>query len=323
MLKDNWLEKQLKTTRELIEEGAAAVGENRLVDAEDKLTEASVVLASALTITDDVLTLRITVFSELAMIATRTSDTSTAVQHYRKALDAADQLANRGEHAVLMERGTILVNLGGIYAATGRVDDGVDASRLAVAHFDQLEENPHATLMRTFALYHLGACLLGTGELDDGIATLTDAAAAGRALGDAGVTDVLPILIETLTHLARARANAGDHDDAWTVGTEATERARALYEAGGLDENLAQYLQAELDVVSFAELAGRFDDAEDALFKVLELAGDNPDVIQRGMRFYDALLSRSDTELEEGGLPREEVEDSRRELLARAATLTL
>lgn len=323
MLKDNWLAKQLKTTRELIDEGAAAVAQNRLVDAEDKLKEASVVLGSAETITDDVLTLRITVFSELAMIATRTSDTGTALQNYRKAIEAADELAGRGEHLMLMERGTILVNVGGIHAATGRVEDGAEASKLAVELFDQLDDEPNVQLMRTFALYHLGACELGLGQIDAGIATLTRAATDGGALSDSGVNDVAPILVEILTHLARAHANQGDLDQAWDVGTDATSRALALYELSGADENLAQYLQAELDVVSFGEMSDRFDDAEDALFKVLDLAGDNPDVIQRGMRFYDALLSRTDDELEAGGLPREEVEESRRELLARAAMLTL
>ncbi len=323
MLKDNWLEKQLKTTRELISDGAAAVGENRLVDAEDKLREASVVLASALTITDDVLTLRITVFRELAMIATRTSDTATALQNYRKALDAADQLAQRGEHPVLMERGTILVNVGGIHAATGRVEEGIESSKRAVELFDELGEGPNVALMRTFALYHLGACQLGDGDLEGGATTLRRAAEDGRGLSDDGNPDVSPILVEILTHLARALANTGEPEEAWSIAGEATERALALYDASGSDENLAQYLQGELDVVSYAEMAGRFDDAEDSFFKVLDLAGDNPDVLNRGMKFYDALLTRTDEELEAGGLPREEVEDSRRELMARAATLTL
>jgi tetratricopeptide (TPR) repeat protein len=323
MLKDNWLEKQLKTTRELIADGAAAVADNRLVDAEDKLSEASVVLASALTITDDVLMLRITVFSELAMIATRTSDTATALSNYRKAMEAADTLAERGEHLVRMERGTILVNVGGIHAATGRVEDGVEASLLAVTLFDELGDEPNVPLMRTFALYHLGACYLGQGSLEEGAKTLHRAAADGRVLAEAGESDVEPILVEILTHLARALANTLDAQGAWTIGAEATQRAMALYEASGQDENLAQYLQSELDVVSYAELAGRFDDAEDSFFKVLDLAGDNPDVISRGMKFYDSLLSHSDDELVAGGLPREEVEESRRELLARAATLTL
>jgi tetratricopeptide (TPR) repeat protein len=316
MLKDNWLDKQLQTTRELITEGGEALNDNRLVDAENKLREASIILDSAETITNEVLSLRLTVFTELAVIATQTGDAATGLKHYLRALEAGDELADRGE-PLEMRLGGILVNIGGIYATSGKMDEGIEASRRAAALFDEVEEDERLPLMKAFAAYHLGVCLVGRRDLDEGASVLEDAAARARSMAEGGGEQVLPILVEILTHLARTRAELGDREDAWTLGNEGATVALNLYEDTGSRTNLAQYLQAELDLVSHAEITGRFGHGEDALFRVLDIAGDDPDVVERGKAFYDAVLLRTDEELKQGGLPREEAEESRRELLAR------
>jgi hypothetical protein len=70
--------------------------------------------------------------------------------------------------------------------------------------------------------------------------------------------------------------------------------------------------QARLKFVDVYEAAGKFDSAEDLLFELVEegVAG----ALELGLRLYDRLLRRKDEELEQGGLPREEVEQSLREL---------
>lgn len=64
------------------------------------------------------------------------------------------------------------------------------------------------------------------------------------------------------------------------------------------------------------EGAGRLADAEDALFRLLDV---DPSAVDDGLAFYDRALLLDDAALERGGLPREEVEESRREILARKA----
>jgi hypothetical protein len=58
----------------------------------------------------------------------------------------------------------------------------------------------------------------------------------------------------------------------------------------------------------------RYDHAEDAIFAAIALAKDPTDHVQRGMRFYRALLKLPDEVLEEADLPREEVEEALEEL---------
>ncbi len=57
-------------------------------------------------------------------------------------------------------------------------------------------------------------------------------------------------------------------------------------------------------LLGFHERMGRYDKAENVLYDILEV---NPEYTAEGMLFYKRLLEKKDTELEKGGLPREEV----------------
>ena len=56
------------------------------------------------------------------------------------------------------------------------------------------------------------------------------------------------------------------------------------------------------------ERTGQFAKAEDALHAMLEAAPDNPQLRELATSFYHRLLAQSDTALEDGNLPRNEVE---------------
>lgn len=58
----------------------------------------------------------------------------------------------------------------------------------------------------------------------------------------------------------------------------------------------------------------RYDFAEDAIFAAIALAADPTDHIQRGMRFYQALLKLPDEMLDEVDMPRDEIEETLQEL---------
>ena len=65
------------------------------------------------------------------------------------------------------------------------------------------------------------------------------------------------------------------------------------------------------------EQIGEFGKAEDALFAMLEMAPDEPSLIELGLTFYDRIRTRSDSILIAGNLPRPELEASYAELLSR------
>jgi hypothetical protein len=56
------------------------------------------------------------------------------------------------------------------------------------------------------------------------------------------------------------------------------------------------------------ERTGEFGKAEDALFAMLEAQPENPDVKEFGLAFYRRLQAQSDSTLEQGNLPRAELE---------------
>jgi hypothetical protein len=61
----------------------------------------------------------------------------------------------------------------------------------------------------------------------------------------------------------------------------------------------------------YYETVGKFDTAENTLFEIVER---DPEFVGEGMKFYGRLRAKSEVELEQGNLPRNEVEASIREL---------
>lgn len=72
-------------------------------------------------------------------------------------------------------------------------------------------------------------------------------------------------------------------------------------------------------LVSSFETSGRFDDAEDWLFHLLDALPDDADVVADGIAFYQRLLTLDDTTLAAGGLPADEALAGLAELLERRA----
>lgn len=96
---------------------------------------------------------------------------------------------------------------------------------------------------------------------------------------------------------------------------------------GRLDRAASRILRADLDRDTLILLwrhqlrMGRYAAAEDILFPLLEAAIEGGrqgrELVAAGVQAYEALLERSDADLESGGLPRDEVLESLEELRAR------
>ena len=105
-------------------------------------------------------------------------------------------------------------------------------------------------------------------------------------------------------------------------GRESLERIpdaqRYLRQIESLTGALSDYppvLAVQQRLVFHHERQGDFADAEDVLFELVD-AG-HEDIIAAGIELYQRLLAKSDAELEQGQLPREEVEDGLSQLRSR------
>jgi len=76
-------------------------------------------------------------------------------------------------------------------------------------------------------------------------------------------------------------------------------------------------VQTSAFLMQHYERTGQFAKAEDALFAILSAESGNAAAVDFGISFYERLLGRSDGELAEGNLPRNEVESGLKELRAR------
>lgn len=72
-------------------------------------------------------------------------------------------------------------------------------------------------------------------------------------------------------------------------------------------------------LVQIYETAGRFDDAEDWLFHLLDASPNDPAILDEGIAFYERLLTLDDATLAAGNLPTDEALASLAELLVRQA----
>lgn len=65
-------------------------------------------------------------------------------------------------------------------------------------------------------------------------------------------------------------------------------------------------------LIRYFEVSGFYADAEDLLYELIESGA--PGALEEGLAFYDRLLTKTDIDLVNGGLPRDEVEEGRRGL---------
>ena len=105
-------------------------------------------------------------------------------------------------------------------------------------------------------------------------------------------------------------------DDALKWGKAAESQSEKAYEAAG-EQVLPVYVTSQINLISFFEAVGSFALAENALFKALDVVGEHPQILERGVAFYEELKKLTDDKLEEGDLPRDEVNDSYEEVLKR------
>jgi hypothetical protein len=93
-----------------------------------------------------------------------------------------------------------------------------------------------------------------------------------------------------------------------------------------VEEFVVALADSELPVTTSAllmehyERTGQFAKAEDALYGILEAQPDNRPAVEFGISFYERLQRQSDARLEEGNLPRSEVEAGLKDLSGRKAT---
>ncbi len=101
-------------------------------------------------------------------------------------------------------------------------------------------------------------------------------------------------------------------------GIEEIDDRKAIVTVDSVVDKLNEYdIPDDLKrrLVEYYEYSGRYDKAEDLIFEMVE---GNSGFVPDGISFYERLLAKSDTELENGRLPRGEVLDALAALRAKS-----
>jgi CheY-like chemotaxis protein len=157
--------------------------------------------------------------------------------------------------------------------------------------------------------------ILTTFDLDEYVLSALRAGASGFLLKDAPPED----LVEAIRIVA-----AGDALIAPSVTRRLLDRFATSLPDPALAERLAARAAAldlpsrqRMDLCRLQEAVGRYADAEDSLFEVIDGDPDDGAAVDQGIAFYQRLLAKEDADLEAGGLPRDEVRAALAELLRR------
>ena len=195
------------------------------------------------------------------------------------------------------------------------------AAQVELAHLSQGFLGIDAKLLLSLSDGELLSLFVGSGELDSGRAVvaqqiLSEEAAIQEALGDAALTQVyrlrgLSLLLEVLTTDLRFR-----------TPEYLADLTRLLEMVGDVSTP-----SIRIRLFRYFDAIGKYAEAEDRLFELLDVGVNFGEVLPEGLAFYERLLTFSDAELARGDLPRAEVEEGMLQLKkwkqTRSSTLPL
>jgi hypothetical protein len=309
------LDPQLEAIVASLNDASRIAGEGRVPDALARIAEAEQALSAlpeALATIPPAIALRAATHEGRGQIALRTGDMALAFTHLSEAeLQRQREVALGGMPAPLA-RAVSNLNLASAAQRLGHLAEGLVANARCLDLLSGLPVDASSAVFGVAALEGRATLLAQLGQM--GPAVESFGAARGRALWllQKGHPQARVLLAEILVNASRVHFQDKRLEPAMAHAVEAAEVAFAALEASQFKDSQSGslYVAAELNQVAFAEALGSFSRGEDALFRVLKLIGPNPQVVERGLAFYERLLARADDELEAGGLPRDECEES-------------
>lgn len=318
MKTEEWKNRQLHAADQLLNQGGQALRQGQVQAAEPLLLEASAVLDMVEEPSLDYEKLQAQLFNEIGFVRQRQERFEEAEKYHQQAVDACESLLAKGVDFEANTTAT-LINLAGVFSQKGDFVSAKQVNARAVELAESMLDNdPDVNQFNlVFGAHQNYAVIAAKGE---------DLKTADEAMEKA--MDVLERAPDELKKHAAVQVAQGaqqlsvlmfessDYERAVRWGEVAEESSELAYEVRG-QQVLPVYVTSQINLIYFHERTGAYASAEDALFKALEVVGDNEEILQRGKQFYESCRKQADTRLEEGNLPRDEVEEGYNEILAR------
>lgn len=258
--------------------------------------------------------LRAQLFNELGVLHQRLNALEDAKSYHRRAIAICDALQDEGVEFRANAAATHL-NLSSVVAADGDFEEAKTLGARAVELIEELREGGDAAVLNlAVGAYQNMALLAARGaEFDQADEAMEKSLAVAAEMVEAGQKNALPQSAQACQRISVLLFEGGAHDRALSWGQRAESYAEKAYESFG-QEVLSIYVVSQINLISYNEQLGRFADAEDALWKGLEVSDNHVDILRRGLHFYENARKQADSRLEEGNLPREEVDEGLEDL---------
>ena len=317
---NHWLDAQIEAAGRLVTVASKALRQRKTTQGAEALAEAEAILEMAERETDRLLKMRARVFNEFGVVHQRRDELPRSADYHRRAADICDDLMEEGDRQFASNTAATYLNLSSVLLAMGEEDEAQARGERAIELLDELDEddtdsegpNP----LELGARQNLAVIYARQGDWEKSEETMSTAREIAEELADAGRPNFLAQLAQGCQQLSVIFFENDRHDGALSWGRAAEELAEQAFDTMG-QQVLPIYIVSQINLISYNEKLGRFADGEDCLWKALDVAGNDPRVLQRGVAFYETCRKQADKRLEKGNLPREEVDDGYEELMGR------
>ena len=305
----DWKEKQLETVRSLLADSQQAFQQGNLLVAGDRIDEALIILemAEAEGVDEQLLELKARALNDRGLFHQHSDEPEQARPYHKRAADLIDELdAIEGDFQTTAT--AIYLNVGQIALFDEDYPAAREATDKALDLVDDLLDSglPGAESL-AMGVHQNKAGLEGQSGNFDAAAEAAEAALdLAEQLAEAGNPAALGQAARICQQFSVQLHEAGEFDRSIEWGERAEQLSERTYNELG-DQALNLYVVSEINLISYYEQSRRFADAEDALWKAIDVAGADPELIERGEAFYEQCRKQSDKRLQQGNLPRDEV----------------
>jgi tetratricopeptide (TPR) repeat protein len=307
---------------------ARSLGEVRVLQAQQKAAEAGAALRALIEKVealpsghDEVLEMQAAVLTESALLHQRLGDARSAVVAYTRAENVGRKLPvadPTSRYRLLLA--TTLVNAAGLYARQRAFEDSeariVEALEL-IRGFKGENEAPAAVKMLLLgALQNQAVLLFETRRLAESEAPLREIFEIGTTLISGGSSQLLPQTVEAAGRLVVVLRQSQRLAEAVPIAEQAAKWAEAALESGS-QLGVPLFAGTRLTLAEVYHAVGRYAQAEDQLWKAIDAVQGDGQPMLVAADFYLRLMRYEDEQLENGDLPRDEVQDGFDELKSR------
>lgn len=313
-----WQVKQVEAAKALTQQGSQALRQNQMPVAEAALTEAAIILDMVEQPTVEVNKVRAQIFNEVGFIRHRQNQLDEAQALHERAVGMCDELMAAGEEFRGNTAATA-INLAGILAQKGDFARAQEVNQRAVDLAEQLfaeGASGQASNLAFGANQNLAVIAGRAGDFETANKAMERALEVAEALSDDLKKQMAVQIAQGAQQLSVMMFQQEQKQDALKWGRVAEIQSEKAYDTHG-EQVLPVYVTSQINLISFFESVEEYANAENALFKALDVVGDHPQILERGVAFYSELRKLSNERLEAGNLPREEVEESYREVSKR------